>query len=95
MVRADSRTSMNDARAALCIAGGVSLDEIDPSSGHDLSRRAYEHVRDSWRWFASHHGLSDYTRPLLERAIAYWVARRPDLAEGDDWLAGVEVFEDV
>lgn len=35
---ADLRTSMNDARTALCIAMGVPLDLIHPASGHDLSR---------------------------------------------------------
>ena len=33
---ADIRTSVNDARTALCIAAGVPLDQIHPASGHDL-----------------------------------------------------------
>jgi hypothetical protein len=93
VARADARTSMADARIALCIAKGVPLDEIDPASGYSLTREAYDHARDSWRWHASHHGLTECTRPWLEEAFARWAARRPDFTDGDDWLAGVEVFE--
>lgn len=31
---ADRRTSLADARTALCIAIGVSIEHIDPASGH-------------------------------------------------------------
>lgn len=31
---ADAQTSYHDLRAALCLAGGVSVDEIDPATGH-------------------------------------------------------------
>lgn len=91
---ADNRTAMCDARAALCIALGVPLDEIDPSSGHDLTRRAYEDVRASWRWNAEMHGSGEdgrlpawFVRAHAE-AVAWWSARRPEFTDGDDWLAG-------
>jgi hypothetical protein len=38
---ADQRTSLQDARTALCIAMGVPFDQIDPASGHDLSRSTH------------------------------------------------------
>jgi hypothetical protein len=37
---ANQITSMNDARAALCIAMGIPLDLIHPCTGHDLSTTA-------------------------------------------------------
>lgn len=92
---ADNRTAMCDARAALCIALGVPLDEIDPSSGHDLTRRAYESVRASWRWNAGMHGLdedgglTDWFARVHDEALAWWAARRPEFTDGDDWLAGI------
>ena len=90
VLRADGRTSVADARAALCIAQGVPVDEIDPASGHDLSRSAYEDVRLSWRRQVAMHGFSEqYDRPRLESAVGWWTARRPQFTAGDDWLAGV------
>jgi len=94
VARADARTSMADARTALCFAKGVAIEDIDPASGYEWSAAAYERARDSWRWHVGQHGLSDYTRPWLEEAVAKWLARRPDLADGDDWLAGVAKPED-
>lgn len=90
VLRADGRTSVADARAALCIAQGMPVDEIDPASGHDLTRRAYEDVRLSWRRYVEMHGFSEeYDRPRYEAAFAWWAARRPDLTAGDDWLASI------
>lgn len=92
---ADNRTAMCDARAALCIALGVPLEEIDPSSGHDLTRRAYEDVRASWRWNAEMHGLTgdgqltDWFAGAYGEALAWWSARRAQFAAGDDWFAGI------
>lgn len=88
-IRADARTSMADARTALCLASGVALEDIDPSSGYDYSAAAYEDVRASWRWHVGQHGLTDWTAERLAQVYAKWAARRPDLAVGDDWLAGV------
>lgn len=95
VLRADGRTSVADARAALCLAQGVPLDEIDPASGHDLTRRAYESVRASWRWNAGMHGLdedgglTDWFARVHDEALAWWAARRPEFTDGDDWLAGI------
>jgi len=90
VLRADNRTSVCDARAALCIAQGVPLDQIDPASGYDLTRAAYESVRTSWRRHVQMHGFSEeYDRPDYEAAFGYWAARRPQFTDGDDWLAGL------
>jgi len=85
---ADNRTSMADARTALCIESGTALEDIDPSSGHDYSRRSYDSVRASWVNLVKYHGLSEfYTRPDLARAFAKWAERRPEFTDGDDWEA--------
>lgn len=92
---ADARTSMDDARIALGIDRGVPMEDIDPSSGHDLTRRAYESVRSTWQsHIRATGGLNDYTRPQLEEVLAYWRERRPEFVKGDDWLAGLEGAED-
>lgn len=85
----EQRTSMNDARIALCVAMGVELDDIEPTSGHDMSRRAYESVRESWRWNIRMHGWSEWYEREYLKAIARWAERRPEFTEGDDWLAGI------
>lgn len=92
--RADIRTSLADARAALCIAQGVPIEDIDPASGCNLSRAAYERSRASWRWNATMHGLDDdglseFFARLHDEVFAYWAARRPQFTDGDDWLAGI------
>ncbi|HZP49650.1 hypothetical protein [Actinocrinis sp.] len=87
---ADNRTSMCDARIALCIALGVPAEDIDPASGYDLSRATYESVRASWRRHVEMHGFSEqYDRPRYEAAFGSWASRRPQFTNGDDWLAGV------
>ncbi|MFI6900367.1 hypothetical protein ACIBKY_03845 [Nonomuraea sp. NPDC050394] len=90
VMEADRRTSMNDARTALCLALGIAEQDIDPASGHDYSAEAYESVRASWRYHARHHGLSRfYDGPAYRRAIDSWQARRPDLA-ADGWVGPLE-----
>ncbi|MFI2349683.1 hypothetical protein ACH492_22050 [Streptomyces sp. NPDC019443] len=84
---ADRMTSLADARIALCVAQGNALDDIDSASGYSLSRESYERVRQSWRNQAKQPGWSEYLRPDLEKAIAYWSERRPEFTEGDDWLS--------
>lgn len=87
---ADNRTSMNDARTALCIALGVPIEDIDPASGHNLTRASYERVRASWRGHVGQFGFSEqYDRPRFEAAYGFWAARRPEFTAGDDWLSGV------
>ncbi|MEE4546436.1 hypothetical protein V2S66_31290 [Streptomyces sp. V4-01] len=84
----DQRTSMADSRIALCLARGVAMDDIDPASGYDYSRAAYDRCRHSWVWNIKEHGYSEsYDSPALNRAIDSWAAHRPDFLEGDDWLA--------
>jgi hypothetical protein len=87
----EQRTSMNDARIALCVALGREPDDLDPNSGHDLSRAAYESVRESWRWNIQMHGWNDWYERNLEDALAWWRERRPEFLDGDDWLAGLGV----
>lgn len=84
----DQRTSMADARIAFCLARGVAMDDVNPASGYNYSRRAYDRCRQSWVSNIKDHGLSDfYEGGALRRAIATWTAHRPDFVAGDDWLA--------
>jgi len=83
---ADRRTSLADARIALCIAQGNSLDDIDPASGYSLSRTSYERTRQSWRNQAKQPGWSESLRPALEKALVYWTEHRPEFTAGDDWF---------
>lgn len=90
----EQRTSVNDARIALCFALGRDLEDIDPTSGCDYSRAAYENVRKSWRWNIQMHGWNDWYERGLNEALANWRKRRPDFVDGDDWddwLAGLGV----
>lgn len=85
---ADRMTSMADARIAHCAAAGNSLDDIDPSSGYSMSHSSYESVRHSWISSIKFHGFNDdYDRQPLDKALAFWVQRRPQYLDGDDWLA--------
>ncbi len=89
VIDADHATSMADARIALCLAKGIAPEDIDPASGYDLSRDAYERSRASWQYHAEHFGLTDWTRAGIAQAYATWVERRPQYANGDDWFAGI------
>jgi hypothetical protein len=90
VMEADRRTSMNDARTALCLALGIAEKDIDPARGYDYSAEAYERVRASWQHHARHHGLSRfYDGPAYQQAIDDWRARRPDLV-ADDWVGPLE-----
>lgn len=84
----DRYTSMCDARTALALSLGTSLDDIDPTSGYSMSRRSYESVRRSWISSIKYHGFSAiYEQEALDKAVAYWAERRPQHLDGDDWLA--------
>ncbi|MFC9818007.1 hypothetical protein ACFVJM_38830 [Streptomyces virginiae] len=84
----DRATAMADARTALCLAAGVDIEDIDPASGYDISRRAYRRSRQSWIDHMGQEGLSYfYVRPDLEKVVARWTERRPQYTAGDDWAA--------
>lgn len=84
----DHRTAMADARIALCAAMGNSLDDIDPASGYSMSQASYDNARDSWVRQIKYHGFNAaYDRARLREALAFWVERRPQYLDGDDWLA--------
>lgn len=89
--RADRHTSLADARAGICLAAGVALDDIDPASGYDISEQAYRRVRQSWVTTIMLHGWSGECRPESELpgVLASWTRRRPDLTAADSadaWL---------
>lgn len=88
----EQRTDMDDARIALCVARGVDLEDIHPSSGHDMSRRAYENSRTSWVDHIEMFGFSEYYEgAALVEAVERWTAWNPEYTDGDDWLkAGQE-----
>lgn len=88
----DQRTSMSDARIALCLARGVAMDDIDPASGRDYSRATYDRCRRDWICQVKMHGFSDFygDGARLADLIAYWAKVRPDFTAGDDWLADAE-----
>lgn len=85
---ADRRTSLMDARIALCVATGNSLDDIDPSSGNSMSPNSYEATRHSWISLIKFHGFNnEYDQPPLDEALAWWTERCPQYLNEDDWLA--------
>ncbi len=94
VIRFNARTSQCDARAALCLAKGVAIEDIDPATGYDHSEQAYERSRASWLLQISDHGATDWLVGGAREAQAKWMKRRPDLTAGDDWLAGVAKPED-
>ncbi|MFJ1932652.1 hypothetical protein ACIOGZ_08255 [Kitasatospora sp. NPDC088160] len=92
LCEADRRTSMADARTAICLNSGVALDDIDAASGYNYSRRAYDRVRASWVDLIRQHGYSEfYEMRDIDEVRARWAEKRPDFVEGDDWLP--EAFE--
>lgn len=84
----DYRTSMADARIALCVAMGNTFDDIDPTSGYSTSRTSYDNARTSWIRSIKSHGFNAmYEEAPLAKARAFWAERRPQYLVGDDWLA--------
>ncbi|MFE7479995.1 hypothetical protein [Streptomyces sp. NPDC057552] len=84
---ADRLTSMADARAGIGIAAGVAIDDIDPASGYDYSRRSYARVRASWIDLIRQHGAAEFHEiPDIEEVRAAWAEKRPEFVEGDDWM---------
>lgn len=85
---ADHQTTMADLRAAVCLAGGVSPDEIGPL-GHDHSKAGYESVRRSWMRHVEQWGITMFDGTMAG-VIAMWQEARPDLIAGDDWREAAE-----
>ncbi|MQY15128.1 hypothetical protein SRB5_53060 [Streptomyces sp. RB5] len=84
---ADRQTSMADARTALCLESGVAVDDIDPATGYDHSRRAYDAVRASWIDHIRQFGISHrHTRPAVDWIHDHWTQARPQFTGGDDWV---------
>lgn len=94
----DARTTLADARAALCLACGVPPGFISPL-GYDHTDRGYAAVRASWVHHIEGFGFrlpvgDDPAFADVTAAHAVWAEARPDLAVGDDWLAaGWEAHE--
>lgn len=85
----DAGTSLADARTAHALARGVAVADIDPATGHDLSRPAYERVRAGWQQAAADGELCPHMRRGYEATRARWAAARPDWVAADgDWLTG-------
>lgn len=82
----DWKTSRADARAAINLAKGVPPDGID-SLGYSHTNEGYAEARRSWVRLFEQFGGNDCTRRDLAWAHGLWLAARPDLADGDDWLA--------
>jgi hypothetical protein len=87
---ADQQTSMADARIALNLACGVPVEMIS-SMGYDNTDEAYASVRAGWVRHVGQFGREQMPPPWLRddlaRAHGLWMEARPDLADGDDWLA--------
>jgi hypothetical protein len=84
---------MNRLRGELCRVQGVAERDITPD-GYNISDSAYESVRADWIYNLNQidgHKYLDGARA----AYAKWIGLRPDLTEGDDWFAEVEVSEDA
>jgi hypothetical protein len=82
---ADWKTRRADARAALCLAHGVSPEHIT-SEGSDVSPEAYAKSRQSWVRHLEQFGYSELF-DHLDEVFAIWRRYRPELLDGDDWLA--------
>jgi hypothetical protein len=79
----DARTSLADCRIALAIARGRDLDDIHPSSGHDLSPAAYRLVRNRWQEEAARPGYGGWIAAQHHQVRTRWTFLRPELAR--DW----------
>lgn len=80
---------MNRLRGELCRAQGVAEQDIS-ADGYNISKDAYERSRSRWIEEITAPWVTDWHLDGARKAHARWAAHRPDLAEGDDWLAGVK-----
>jgi hypothetical protein len=81
----DRRTSLADLRAALCLETDVVIDDIDPREGWNISRSAYESVRERWQFELADDPDSWWLDRKYLEARAIWLRLRPEW--DDDWLA--------
>ncbi|MFJ3699567.1 hypothetical protein ACIPW9_36495 [Streptomyces sp. NPDC090052] len=79
----DARTALADARTALAVSRGRHLDDIDPSTGYDLSEPAYQAARDGWLERAKGDRFTGWITREYMKARSIWAQRRPDWAV--DW----------
>jgi hypothetical protein len=77
--------AMTAARAAVCIAAGVAIEDIS-ADGYDHSAAAYADVRAGWVRHIAQWGITLFDCKVDE-AFALWQEARPGLAAGDDWRA--------
>lgn len=80
---ADHATTMADLRAAICLAAGVSPDDIGPS-GHDYSAAGFARVRAGWLRHIEMFGTGLFDTNA-EQVLELWSRHRPDLTAGEDW----------
>ena len=84
----DRWATLADCRTALVLAHGVDVADIDATTGHDLTRRAYEHARDSWlRLIADDGGWTWWTAEHCAAAGANWARKRPQYVADLPWPA--------
>ena len=79
----DRAASLADTRTALCAARGVPVGDIDPGTGYDLTRRAYETACREWRQRIADGPLDSHMRHGYQAARDYWATRRPEYLT--DW----------
>ncbi|MFD8199958.1 hypothetical protein [Streptomyces sp. NPDC059701] len=93
-IGADLCTSLADARAAVNIAAGLPMEDIDPASGQEYSKRIYLGLRKSWqrsydRTISRSIGWNlDELRQVAEKARQDFIAKRPGLDDGEPWIKG-------
>lgn len=84
----DRWATLADCRTALVLARGVDIADIDPTTGHNISRAAYERSRESWlRLIADEGGWTSYTEQGCAEAGANWARRRPQYLADLPWPA--------
>lgn len=79
VTHADLRTSVADARAALCIAQGVALDDIHSATGYNVAPDTYRKVRAMWLGMLAERPGDQYRRADWEQIRTRWIERRPDV----------------
>ena len=82
----DRYAVLADLRTASCLADGVPLEDIHPSSGHEFTKRAYRNVWESWaHHIEAHSPLGDYALAGYHEAYAIWARNRPEYLVDQPW----------